>query len=348
MNLKELAKLLGISQTTVSRALNGYPEVSDATRGRVLAAAKRHNYRPNTRAKGLATGRTMAIGHVLPVSTSHEMFNPVFGGFLAGASESYTRAGYDLVLSVVGDDDEEGHYRDLAAKRSVDGLIVHAPQHGDGRIALLKDLGMPFVVHGRASDVDPEYAWVDINNLRAFRRATEFLVDLGHTRIALINGPDFYDYARRRRAGYTEGLAARSLSVDPTLIRSGEMTEQSGFSAARALLALPDPPTAMICSSMIVAFGIRRATDEMGITLGRDLSLISHDDVLSYFRNGEEEPIFTTIRSSVWEAGRRAADALIQQIVDPNERQQIILEADFVVGASTGPINAPRAHLKEV
>ena len=347
MNLKELAELLGISQTTVSRALNGYPEVSDTTRARVLAAAKRYNYRPNTRAKGLATGRTMAIGHVLPVSTSHEMFNPVFGGFIAGASETYKRAGYDLVLSVVSDENEESHYHKLAAERSVDGLILHAPRHQDHRIALLKDLGMPFVVHGRASDVDPDYAWVDINNKRAFRRATEFLVDLGHSRIALINGPDFYDYARRRNSGFAEGLAGRGIKADPALMRCGEMTELNGYRTACELLALANPPSALICSSMILSFGVRRATDEMGLRLGRDLSVISHDDMLSYFRNGDDEPIFTAIRSSVWEAGRRAADALIQQIAEPESRQQIVLEADFIVGGSTGPARAKVTRLKE-
>ena len=85
MNLKELASKLGLSPTTVSRALNGYPEVNEETRARVLAAANRHNYRPNTRAIRLATGRAMAIGHVVPVSSKHEMVNPVFADFIAGA-----------------------------------------------------------------------------------------------------------------------------------------------------------------------------------------------------------------------------------------------------------------------
>ena len=101
MNLKELASKLGLSPTTVSRALNGYPEVNEATRERVMAAAKRHNYRPNTRAIRLATGRAMAMGHVIPIASKHEMVNPVFADFIAGAGETYSRNGYDMVLSVV-------------------------------------------------------------------------------------------------------------------------------------------------------------------------------------------------------------------------------------------------------
>ena len=87
MNLKELARTLGLSQTTVSRALNGYPEVAEATRRRVLRAAREHNYLPNARAKGLATGRAMAVGHVIPVSSRHEIVNPIFADFIAGAGE---------------------------------------------------------------------------------------------------------------------------------------------------------------------------------------------------------------------------------------------------------------------
>lgn len=347
MNLKELARHLGLSQTTVSRALNGYPEVSEATRQRVLAAAKAHDYRPSVRAKALATGRSMAIGHVLPVSTSHEMVNPVFADFIAGASETYRAAGYDLVLSVVRDEDQEAHYRDLAGKRVVDGLVVQAPRPGDPRIRLLREIGLPFVVHGRATDVEADYSWIDINNRRAYRRATEFLVDLGHRRIALLNGLESLDFAIRRRAGFEEALAARRLAPDPALMLSDEMTEQYGYEGARRLLALPDPPSAMITSSTIIAFGVRRAADECGLRLGRDLSLITYDDVLSYFRNGAEEPLFTALRSSVWEAGRRAAEALIRQIAEPGLRPQIMLEADFVIGASTGPARRAGRTLKE-
>ena len=90
MNLKELSSILGLSQTTVSRALNDYPEVSEATRRRVKEFARKHNYSPNTRAKGLATGRSMAIGHVIPISTQHEIVNPVFADFIAGAGEVYS------------------------------------------------------------------------------------------------------------------------------------------------------------------------------------------------------------------------------------------------------------------
>ena len=146
MNLKELSQNLGLSQTTVSRALNGYPEVSAKTRQRVEKAAAKFNYRPSNRAKGLATGKSYAIGHVIPLSTKHEMVNPIFGDFIAGAGETYAREGYEMTLSIVDDQDEAQIYRTLKSKNSVDGVVVHGPRMNDNRIALLQDLGLPFVV----------------------------------------------------------------------------------------------------------------------------------------------------------------------------------------------------------
>ncbi|MEZ5886412.1 MAG: substrate-binding domain-containing protein [Paracoccaceae bacterium] len=341
MNLKELSERLGLSQTTVSRALNGFPEVSEATRAKVQAAARHYNYRPNMRARGLATGRAMAIGHVIPVSSKHEIVNPVFADFIAGAGETYSGADYDMVLTVVSDADEADAYRKLRAKGTVDGIIVHGPKVTDSRIALLHEIGLPFVVHGRASEATLPYSWLDVNNRRAFERATSFLLDLGHRRIALINGLEAMDFAYRRRRGYEAALATHGLAPDPALMLSEEMTEANGYRATRRLLGLAAPPTALLTSSYISAIGARRAIEEHGLKLGRDISIVTHDDELSYFRNGEDVPIFTATRSSVREAGRQAAAMLLDLIADPDQTPQTrLLEAALIVGASTGP--APR------
>lgn len=338
MNLKELATVLGLSPTTVSRALNGYPEVNEATRARVVAAAKRHHYQPNARAIRLATGRSMAIGHVITVSTKHEIVNPIFADFIAGAGETYARRGYDMLLTVVSDAEEARAYRELKSRGTVDGIIIHAPRAEDYRIPLLREIGLPFVVHGRATGAPEPYSWLDVNNRRAFRRATDFLLDLGHRRIALINGLEFMDFAIRRRSGYEQALAARGIAPDPALMQSDEMTETYGYRAATAAFALADPPTAFLVSSMIPSIGVRRAVEERGLTLGRDISLICHDDVLSYLRNGEDVPIFTATRSSVRDAGRIAADMLLDLVADPGLSPPTrLLEAELMVGLSTGP-----------
>lgn len=338
MNLKELAAHLGLSQTTVSRALNGYPEVNELTRQRVAAAAEQHNYRPNTRAKGLATGRAMAIGHVLPMSNRHEMVNPVFGDFISGAGETYAANGYDMVLSLVEDGDQERAYKDLKAKGTVDGIIVHGPKSQDTRIALLNSLRLPFVVHGRVSSESATYSWIDVNNRRAFERATAHLIDLGHRRIALLNGLETMDFAVRRRAGYEDGLSAAGIPIDPSICRSDEMTEHYGYEATMTLLDQPNAPTAFLASSMITAVGVRRAVQDIGLTIGRDVSVITHDDELSYLQNGKDVPQFTATRSSVRDAGGLAAQLLLDQIRAPMTAPLTkLLEAQLVLGQSTGP-----------
>lgn len=345
MNLKELARRLDLSPTTVSRALNGYPEVNESTRERVMAAARRFNYQPNTRAIRLATGRAMAIGHVIPIATRHEIVNPVFADFIAGAGEVYSRAGYDMVLSVVADEDEEQTYRTLKARGTVDGVIIHAPRLNDPRIALLHEIGLPFVVHGRSTGVAAPYPWVDVNNRRAFKRATEFLLDLGHRRIALVNGLEFMDFAIRRRGGYVDALTTRGIALDPALMFSDEMSEASGYGAARAALDLPDPPTAFIASSMISGMGVRRAVEEAGLKTGRDVSVIIHDDDLSYMKNGADVPIYTATRSSVRQAGRIAAEMLIDMMRDPEgTARERLLEAELIIGQSSGPAPAAAPH----
>jgi LacI family transcriptional regulator len=178
-----------------------------------------------------------------------------------------------------------------------------------------------------------------VNNRRAFQRATEFLLDLGHTRIALVNGLEFMDFAIRRRTGYLDALTARGIAADPALMTSDEMTEISGFRAVQRMLALPNPPTAILCSSMISGMGARRAVEGAGLAVGRDVSIIIHDDDLSYMKNGEDVPIFTATRSSVREAGRLAAEMLLDVIAHPEAGpQQRLLEAELIIGQSTGPV----------
>ncbi len=340
MNLKELSQKLNLSQTTVSRALNGYPEVSEQTRQRVQAAARAFNYSPSVRAKGLATGRAFAIGHVIPTSNKNEMVNPIFSDFIAGAGETYSREGYEMILTLPDTEtDQSKVYQSLKSRGAVDGVVVHAPSTNDPRIPLLIDLGLPFVVHGRSSGCPLPYSWLDVNNRSAFRRATDHLYDLGHRRIALLNGVEEMDFAVRRRMGFEEALAEHGLTADPRHLHSEEMTDVFGYEATSEMLGAPDAPTAILASSMIIALGARRAIEERGLILGRDISVITHDDRLSYLSNGGDVPIFTATRSSVREAGMRLAEMLLQIIADPDlPPQTVLLEAELTVGGSTGPI----------
>ena len=345
LRLKDLAARLGLSPTTVSRALSGYPDVSAVTRTRVQRAARELGYRPHTGARRLATGRSLTIGHVLPTNVRREMVNPIFADFLAGAGETYASAGYAMRLDVVSDADEAGVYASLAAEGSVDGFIVHSPHVADGRLDVLDAIGLPFVVHGRFGAEPRPYSWLDVDNERAFGDAADILLDLGHRRIALVNGPEAQDFALRRRKGFLAALAARQVEPDPSLAVSDEMTEGLGFSAARAMLALPDPPTAFVVASMISAIGVRRAISQSGRRMGADCSVVVFDDDLAYLGNdgGDDpdgRPLFTAVRSSVRDAGRRASrmllDLIADRAADPHAAARTeLLHADIVAGRST-------------
>ena len=270
------------------------------------------------------------------------MVNPIFGDFIAGAGEVYAANNYEMVLSIVPDEREENVYRAFKTRGTVDGVILHGPLMHDKRIALLEDIGLPFVVHGRASGIESDYSWLDVNNRRAFHRATEFLIDLGHRRIGLLNGLETMDFAHRRRHGYEDALESHGITPDPDIMRNEEMTESYGFAAAMDMLAQPNPPTAFLVSSIISALGVRRALVDCGLQMGRDVSIITHDDTLSYLANGVDVPIFTATRSSVRDAGRALSQMLLSLIDKPDSGPlQRLLEVELMVGTSTGP--APSA-----
>ncbi len=345
VNLKLLSEYLDLSQTTVSRALNGFPEVNENTRQRVVEAARQLNYRPNPSASSLATGKTGQIGHVIPLS-QHMMINPHFADFMAGAGETYSAAGYDALLRVVAAEDEASVYRDFANRNRVDGVVVHGPLVEDSRIELLQTLGLPFIVHGRSDSTDGNYPWLDVNNSRAFERAVDHLVDLGHRRIALVNGLETMNFAARRRHGYEQGLTKHALTIDESLMSDADMVEPYGYDATTGFLKLDNPPTAIIYSSILPAMGGRRAVSDAGLTLGTDISIIAFDDQLSFLQPLDETgvPVFTSLRSSIRAAGKRVSEMLIDQIANPGHpARQELWEADLVLGESTKPVRRKAA-----
>jgi LacI family transcriptional regulator len=337
MNLKELAAHLHLSQTTVSRALSGYPEVREETRQRIQEAARRFNYRPNPNATRLATGKSHAIGHVLPTDRSL-MIDPHFSEFIAGAGEVYGNKGFDIVLSISGPETEEATYRRYARNSIVDAVVVHGPQKDDRRLELLTSLGLPFIVHGRFEGTQRNYAWLDIDNERAFEQATRLLADLGHRRIGLINGPEIMTFAAHRRRGYEKGLKAKRIAINPDIMTSEAMTEENGYRRMKDFLKSSTRPTAVMCSSMLSASGAIRAIHEVDLAIGSDISLIAHDDALPFLKAEGHSPPLTTTRSSIRAAGTRIAELLLSMIEDPSSNlPNELWVADLIVRGSTGP-----------
>jgi LacI family transcriptional regulator len=339
MKLKDLADRLGLSQTTVSRALNGYPEVAAATRERVVEAARRYDYRPNASARRLATGTAGAIGSVLKTERG-QMFDPHYVEFLAGLGERLAEHEIDIVLGTSKANDEMAAYRRIAAGSRIDALILSSPTISDDRVRLLHALRMPFILHGRTIGQGP-HAWLDIDNEGGFRHATNHLLDLGHTRIALINGARRYTYAADRERGVRAALASRGLALDERMIGEGIMTDEVGYRYTEAFLRMTPRPTAILVSSMMMALGAFRAMRAAGLTLGKDVSMIAHDDVFPFLNADRMVPTMSTTRSSIRAAGTRVAE-LVVEMLGGREPESIheLWPVDLVVRASTGPAPA--------
>jgi LacI family transcriptional regulator len=308
MNLKSLAAHLKLSQTTVSRALAGYTDVAEGTRARVHEAAAALGYRPNAAARSLALGKARAIGIVFGVDRSPQL-DPHFVEFLAGVGESAAEAEMDIVVTPAAgrESDDRRIYERLARTRVVDAVILSGPLLDDERPAVLEALGLPFVIHGHTR-TGGGYACLDIDNLGAFETATRRLVALGHHRIGLINAEARFTFAADRGEGWRLALTAAGLPIDPALVSNAPMTEMEGHRATADLLALPDPPTAILCSSLLSALGCYRALREHGLEPGEDVSVIAHDDGLPSMPPDTFSPPLSTTTSPIRDHGRRLAE----------------------------------------
>jgi LacI family transcriptional regulator len=337
MNLRDLSTLLGLSQTTVSRALNGFPEVSEDTRQRVRLAAETHGYRPSAAARRLATGQSGTLGVVFP----HErnlLGDLLFTEFLRGCVFQASDMGYDITLAMAsGGQSEESVYRRAVRSARVDAMILSSPLLADPRIDLLRSLNMPFIVHGRTTSALP-YPFLDIDNEGAFFKATKLLTDLGHTRIALLNFDRTYNFANDRMNGYLHALTLVNIARDDALICDSDMTEQAGMEEGQRLLGVQNPPTAFVCSSISQAAGVQRVARAKGLIIGKDVSLIAHDDRLHEMRAESFSPPLTATQSSIGDAGKKLVELLIAQLADSKAPlSNTVWPVDLVVRGSTGP-----------
>lgn len=333
-DLKTLAKSLGLSMTTVSRAINGYSDVSEATRERVLRAAQEHDYRPNPAARRLASGKADAVGFVIPLSAG-AFSDPFYGELLAGIGARLENDGIDLTVFAASQGAAEMRiYRRLADRRRADGVIVALTRRKDERIAFLQERGIPFVAFGR-TESDVPYAWLDIDNEAGFRQVTKHLIGLGHRRIALINYLTTYTFAHLRLMGYRHALAEHAIVFDPNLVCEGEMSEGMGSQFTNRLLEQPDPPTAIICASYFASMGVRLALQARGLELGRDISLVVYEDAPVISRDSA----VTVLRQPIYECGSAAADMLLKLISKEEEagNLQRLWLPELVPGRSDGP-----------
>lgn len=334
MNLDELAERLGLSKTTVSRALAGYSDVSARTRARVQEAAEAHGYRPNPLAQRLRSGRLDTVGLVVP-SDLRPFGDAFFVDLVTSLSGRLAASGLDLLLSAADRGEAElASLRRLVEGRRVDAMVVVRTLRSDPRVDYLLGRQIPFVCHGRTENA-ADYAFVDMDGEAAGRLATGELIELGHRHIALIGPPSgVLTYAWHRRRGYAETLTRQGIEVHDDLILEGEGGETFGERAAEQLLSRTPRPTALVCTTDLEAIGALRAIEAAGLVAGADVSVIGHDDLPEASMT---RPPLATIRQPHAAVGARLAD-IVAALIDGGapETFQEIWQPELVVRSSIG------------
>lgn len=308
VNLKMLSESLGLSQTTVSRALGGYSDVSEATRERVVEAATRLGYQPNSQARQLATGRTEAIGIVYPFTASH-IGDIRFVEVVSGITERLAEKNLDLLIHSSRPDHELETYRRLIDGRRVDALIVARTRLDDPRIRLLQERNFPFVAYGRTNSPVP-YAWFDFDNEAGGRLAVERLLGLGHRRIALVHAPLDMTFAAQRHAGYVKALRLAGIEPEAALVLEAPMSRIGGYEAVEKLLAMDAPPTAVLVDNNVSGVGAVRALGDNGWKPGSGMSLIVYDGI------PEEIPLPYKVTAVMQPTGDATGHAIADLVID--------------------------------
>jgi LacI family transcriptional regulator len=306
-NIQEVARLAGVSKTTVSHVISGNRPVSSATRDRVERVMAELGFRPNYFAQALNSQRSRTVALV-----AQDITNPFYPALARGLQISLASADQVVVLFDAGAAPSLTHaFVDEVIQRRLDGVVVAVDQ-AETELARLATSGVPVVAVG-SSLSDLPIDWVSADDRRIGFDATREAIARGHRRIATITGPPTAEPARSRLAGYRDAMAEAGL---PEFVESGDWTRDSGAAALRRLLGGTMTPTAVICSNDLMAIGALDAAVELGLSVPDRLAIVGVDDIdaASLVR-----PALSTIRVPAEEIGRAAGDLLLRRIREGND-----------------------------
>ncbi|MEV0010676.1 LacI family DNA-binding transcriptional regulator [Streptomyces sp. NPDC047973] len=332
--IADVAQRAGVSRATVSFALNDRPGVAEETKVRILAAASELGWTPSRQARALSLGKAGAIGLVLardPEQIGTDLFFPAF---MAGVEAVIGRRGDGLMVHLTTPEDEQSVYERLAAQRQVDGVLLTDLRSEDPRPRLVRELELPTVVVGQ-----PEWggglSTVSLDDEPAYAAAVRRLAELGHRRIAHVEGPQELLHAHRRRDAWERTLRELGLPEGP--VRPGGFSADGGDRATRELLALDEPPTAIVYGTDLAAMAGLSVAQELSIRVPDQLSVVGYDDVpLTRYTY----PPLSSARADARGWGEAAARALDAVIATGETAHVELPPARFIPRASIGP--APR------
>lgn len=333
MSLKEIAKQLGISITTVSRALNGYDDVAEETRLRIQAEADRLGYRPNMMARRLKMGKIDAIGLVCP-SSSLQHSNGMLLEMVTEISHELAQKEIDLLL--IADESETGssNLKRLLQGRRVDAFIVAHTLPDDPRLQLLQQHQYPFIALGR-SELPRPYAWFDFDNYHGTALATKHLLALGHRRIVLLKEDSPQAYVMQRHAGFIAAMQAAGGTVPADAVITAPDSRRAGYRMTRSLLAQAQPPTAIITTTNMLGDGAAQALAEAGALNGQ-IALIVYDGLPA-------DSLVTTDVGAIIQATRREVGQKIANMTldllsgHPLAGLQVLWQPQLRLGSTTYP-----------
>jgi LacI family transcriptional regulator len=330
-----VAKRAGVSRTTVSFVLNNVPgmRISRETRRKVLEAAQELDYHPDASARRLVTGKTSILAYVERQSPEHAFADAFLPQVLRGVHDAASGESYEVLFAAIPFEQANGRFTKLLRGRHVDGVILSGPREDDDEVQSLIEAQLPIVLQGQWPGID--VASVDVNNRKAAHEATNYLLQLGHTRIGMIvHAPEAFTAGAARLRGYQEALRELGVPFDPELVAYADFTPRSGEEAFHILRNLDPAPTALFISSDTVAIGAMRAAREAGLSIPEDLAIVGFDDIpLSVYL----EPPLTTMRLPAYGIGWAAADLLIRLINHETvDEQTLLLETDLIIRKSSG------------
>lgn len=275
MSLKAIAKELGISVTTVSRALNGYSDVAESTRQLIVKTAKAQGYSPDASARRLKTGRGNTVGLVYPMVTT-ALYDPNLLDIVANITKAFARHNIDTVM--VSDQEHDGQfpYIRLLESGKVDALIVMDVLKQDPRIQYLQSRNHKFLSFGRTESQQP-YAWIDFDCELGSRKAVNYLIQKGHSKIGFLGGDDDSAFIHQRREGYIAQMHDSKLDIPEEYIVQLPRNRRNGFVGMYHILSLQNRPSAVLIDSSMLADGAMMAIEQAGLKPGIDISLIAYD-----------------------------------------------------------------------
>jgi LacI family transcriptional regulator len=333
VTIRDVARRLNLSITTVSRALDGYEDVAEETRQHVIRTAHEMGYVPNQAARQLRRRRSDSIGYILPTDTPR-FSDPFFAEFVAGLGDEASAHGFDLLVSTAppGSPAERQTYESWTHGRKVDGMVLNRMHLNDWRVQYLAQTQFPFVTQERSLDPH-DYPSVEVNGRRWFRILIDHLVSLGHQRIAYIGASPVFKIQADRFAGYDDGLRTYGLKLDADLIVEGDLTTEGGYRAAGQLFSLSNPPTAIACVDDMTAIGVLHAAREQSRMVGQDLAVAGFDGIEGFEHT---QPPLTTVNQPVYQIARRLVQMLALQIAGkPLEEKCVQFEPVLEIRQST-------------